>query len=490
MDIKLISAELRPRRPWEAIDLGISLGRRHLGRILLFWSLSVVPAIVLLTVLLQPNYLLLFILIWWLKPLFDRVPLFYLSRALFGSAPTLRDFFRALPGLCTRHLFNALVVARFSPTRSSVMPIKELEGLNGPAYFLRRKALMQSGAGHSMWFLAICLFLWFFFTYAFVLFASAAMPTVAPPTPGGSIVILSEFLDSGKIALEPIKILGLLSAWVLALTFTEILYVAGGFGIYLNARTGLEGWDIELTFRRIANRLRRAKSGGRVSLLAASLLFTILPTSTDAQISRGQPGEVIERVLDHEDFEIHTRTEKRKKQGEQKTTDYADSLSFLANVGPFLFWLLVTVLLLILLVLIYRNRHFFRSRDRGSTEKKSRARTILGMNITPESLPDDIARAAREAWNQNRHREALSLLYRGALSWLVESGNSPVRESDTEIDCLGHAQSNPAAQGYFSYIELLTATWTRLAYGSLIPDEDEMEQLLQGWPFNRKEPRE
>ena len=30
--------------------------------------------------------------------------------------------------------------------------------------------------------------------------------------------------------------------------------VAGGFGLYLNRRTELEAWDIEITFRRMARR--------------------------------------------------------------------------------------------------------------------------------------------------------------------------------------------------------------------------------------------
>ena len=35
----------------------------------------------------------------------------------------------------------------------------------------------------------------------------------------------------------------------------EPLYVAGGFSLYLNRRTVLEGWDIEIAFRRMARRL-------------------------------------------------------------------------------------------------------------------------------------------------------------------------------------------------------------------------------------------
>ena len=489
MNIELISAELRPRRPWEAIDLGISLCRRHLGKLLLLWSLSVLPVIALLSVLLWPNYLLLCLSIWWLKPLFDRVPLFYLSRALFSSAPSLREFFRALPRLLTRHLFDSLFLGRFSTTRSSVMPIKELEGLTGDAYRHRRNALMQSGGGHARWFLAICLFLWFFFTYALALFASVAMPTAAP-TPADTFAVLLEFLSSGTMALEPVKIFGLLCAWVLALTFTEILYVAGGFGIYLNARTGLEGWDVELTFRRIANRVRKIQSGGLAGLLAASLLLMILPSSAGARVPGERPGEVIERVLEHEDFEIHTRTERVRKSDRESEKEYAGSFSFLAGLVQILWWLLVTIFLLLLIFLIYRNRHFFSgARSRTSRKEKSRARTILGMEITPESLPGDIVGAARFAWNENRKKEALSLLYRGALSWLVESAQSPIRESDTEIDCLGHARATPAAQGHFRYMETLTVTWIGIAYGRLEPNEDDMEQLLQGWPFNKEVPR-
>ena len=36
-----------------------------------------------------------------------------------------------------------------------------------------------------------------------------------------------------------------------AICVVEPLYVAGGFGLYLNRRTELEAWDIEIAFRRI-----------------------------------------------------------------------------------------------------------------------------------------------------------------------------------------------------------------------------------------------
>src|SRR6185295_18661046 len=45
----------------------------------------------------------------------------------------------------------------------------------------------------------------------------------------------------------------LLSAlYCAAVALIEPLYVAGGFALYLNRRTALEGWDLEVQLRRIA----------------------------------------------------------------------------------------------------------------------------------------------------------------------------------------------------------------------------------------------
>ncbi|HAQ27742.1 MAG TPA: DUF4129 domain-containing protein, partial [Pseudomonas sp.] len=43
--------------------------------------------------------------------------------------------------------------------------------------------------------------------------------------------------------------------YALVLVVWEPIYVASGFSLYLNRRTILEGWDIELAFRRLRTRL-------------------------------------------------------------------------------------------------------------------------------------------------------------------------------------------------------------------------------------------
>ena len=59
--------------------------------------------------------------------------------------------------------------------------------------------------------------------------------------------------------------------YALVLVVWEPIYVACGFSLYLNRRTVLEAWDIELVFRRMRQRLISASS---VLLIAVMLLMS------------------------------------------------------------------------------------------------------------------------------------------------------------------------------------------------------------------------
>src|SRR3569623_3406531 len=93
MRLDASTVALRMRTPWEATDLGIALVRAHAGRVWSAWFLSALPAFVLFTAfaLALAAPWLGALLMWWAKPVFDRVPLFVISRAVFGATPSLRD---------------------------------------------------------------------------------------------------------------------------------------------------------------------------------------------------------------------------------------------------------------------------------------------------------------------------------------------------------------------------------------------------------------
>lgn len=78
----------------------------------------------------------------------------------------------------------------------------------------------------------------------------------------------------------------------------------------------------------------------------------------------------------------------------------------------------------------------------------------------------------------------MRLLYAGSLNWMMHRGGLPIRESDTEGDCLRHAAQLPDA-GQTSYFQFLTRTWMSHTYGDTQPASGEMELLVQQWPFKK-----
>ena len=91
------------------------------------------------------------------------------------------------------------------------------------------------------------------------------------------------------------------------------------------------------------------------------------------------------------------------------------------------------------------------------------ARRIQGMDLTPESLPDDIGAAALALFEAGRSREALSLMYRGALSRAVHRYGVSIEASYTEKEvqeAVNAALDAPRA----AYIGEIIATWQRVVY--------------------------
>lgn len=92
MKLEALTVTLRPRTSWEAAELGMALVRRHAGAIWKPWLLVTVPILVLLNAVGWALDLLWLsgLLMWWLKPWFDRIVLFVISRAVFGETPGTR----------------------------------------------------------------------------------------------------------------------------------------------------------------------------------------------------------------------------------------------------------------------------------------------------------------------------------------------------------------------------------------------------------------
>ncbi len=493
-----LSVTVRPRNPWEAMDLGLRMLQRWWRDLLPAWLIISLPLFILFNIIFRDNPGWALILTWWCKPLYDRVLLLVYSRRVFGQQVNIQEVFAALPDLLWRSgLWLHLTIYRLDFTRSFRLPIWQLEGLRGKSRSKRVYALSGRAGGYATWLTLICLHLEAFLQLALVGLLWMFTPEVI-------VQSVWEYFWN-LMAGESFPYWFLLSVnivYYLGVTIIEPFFVAAGFALYLNRRTLLEGWDIEIAFRRLANRI---KSFGRnTGRIAASLLLTgilsayCLPQPLQAEeittdkealsaqrLAASDSGEVIRQVLQDKDFGGERMTEEwALKEFERTAMDkpeldlgwIADIIRSLANLTEVLLWVGIILLALFLISRIARMVN--------PPGKDQRARNIpaviSGLDIRPESLPDDVAGTARALWQQGQYREALSLLYRGTVSSLVHHYEVNLTEGATEGDVL-QASGPLLANETLDLLRQITRSWQTIAYAHRQPDDRQAQQVFSAW---------
>ena len=134
--------------------------------------------------------------------------------------------------------------------------------------------------------------------------------------------------------------------------------------------------------------------------------------------------------------------------------------------------------------LVWINRHAFIFRRVGMEKSIARdsARVVMGMDVSPETLPADVPSAAWALWKQGMHQEALGLLYRGAISRVIEIAQVEIQESDTEGDCVRRVDE-AGTVAHPEYFRGITRVWIQLAYAGRHPGDEDVESLCKQWPF-------
>ena len=255
---------------------------------------------------------------------------------------------------------------------------------------------------------------------------------------------------------------------------------AAGFTLYLQRRTHLEGWDIELRFRQLADRVRAA-----AAVATLTLCFVLAPLPAARAQTPPDPGAEIKQVLADPEFG-HQETRSRivfvGPSWEPKDDGKPMDLSWLEEIGKVLAaasraaaWILGAAVIgfaLFHLARYLRLQGFDRSRQ-------ARPDFLFGLDVRPQSLPDDIPGTARALARDGRLREALSLLYRGALVRFMDEGIEFLA-GDTEGDCMKRvdAAANVPRRSYFRRV---VALWQALAYGHFAIDASQVETLAMEW---------
>jgi hypothetical protein len=149
----------------------------------------------------------------------------------------------------------------------------------------------------------------------------------------------------------------------------------------------------------------------------------------------------------------------------------------LASVQEFLQWTLAALAVIGLVYLLQRWMPRWLDAPRAAYRPPD---ALFGLALAPESLPDDVAAAAAALVREGRLREALSLLYRGALSVLVHRNHVALAEGDTEGDCV-RAARKALPENAAEYFARLVQTWTGAAYAGRLPDAARAESLCRDW---------
>jgi hypothetical protein len=445
-----IAVTLRRRSPWEATDLGIAmlqrwwrpvyavhalvLGLVSAAALALGWAFDAVWAAILA--------------IWWLKPLYDRAVLHVLSRAVFGDVPGPRQVLRSAREWLFTGLLQSLTLHRLDLARSFNLPVRQLEGQRGREARARRRVLGRRARGSAAWLTIV----WVHFE-AVLLWSAGALTQLLLPAQlerarGEQLAFFGGFFD-----------------WISAATLTDGLvfaavwlalepfYVAAGFALYLNRRTLLEGWDIEVALRRIA-----ARHAAAVAVCLLSCLCFLAPAPAYAQ-DKDPKQEVAEVLKDREFGYFRDTTVWRlrdpfePKAPEPRANPFEGIGYAIARAMQALLWILA------LAGGAYLLWWASRLLPRAAAPRREAYRApgaLFGMELAPDKLPPDVAAAASALAREGRLREALGLLYRGALSELVHRRGVHLLPS--------HTEGEAARLAGMPYFAALVDAWRACAY--------------------------
>jgi hypothetical protein len=486
MELDRLAAALRPRRPWEGLDLGFALGRTWLGTLWPLWWASALPCALLALALSLPvgSATLWMLAVWWLKPLYEAPLAIWISRALFGERLPLR----ALPSILrlswTRRLLPFLLWRRLSPTRSFGMPVALLEGLSGAQARARRQVL-HGGSAAPGWLTIVCYHFEAFLWGGMLIALAWLIPDELPR------------LDLGVAVTDSESWLYWLSSLLYIVAFSLIapFYTASGFALYLTRRTELEAWDLELELRQ-AERPRigpkRARTGAPATVLVAAAALALLgpvggrDASATELPTRDSARTLIAEILkdpafgETREMSVWVPILGSEQQRQTKPPEWLSVFGdFAVAIGAGLKWLLLALAVAAVALLARRVLRDWRPRLTRPRRRRAPQPQTEPIQIDSDPHPDGLANLVRARLAAGDIRGALALLYRGGLAHLARRG-ADVPKSITEGESLRLAARHLAPVELKSF-RGMTGDWQALAYAHRVPAPDIVSERLEDW---------
>ncbi len=489
MKIENLRISLRERNPWQAIDMGFNIARAFYPTLvksyLLGFSLVSIPVIFLLFK--YPFWASL--VIWYLKPLFETGPQVLLSRKIFDENFSNKQIFSITLQSIKKNIFHALVPLRFTIKRSFLMPLFLLENLPKK---LRKKRLKTFQMGQYKGPTSLTILL----AHAELLFYLVILFSIYQFIPEFERVNLNVLWQQQQshLALEWTSIF----CWFITIVLIAPFYISSGFALYLNKRIELEGWDIELSFKRIKNRLKKLSTVASCILLTFFLIHT--PSKSFAaekpELSKTSESKIQSPEKNKMNIKIHEEIEKimqneplvYKSSGSQwkfkhKDQDPGSSLNLIWFAGFFeiILWAAVIVLILWLLLKIPAVAKMRVSQS--TTEKIIRHADVFGMKLSEQDLNINLSDAITRALAQNDLRKAMALMLSSSLGELALKRNRNIPKGATENDCLNLAQNMQLKKNWLNWFERLLHFWSMLAWGHKNISKMQVETLFRQAPL-------
>jgi hypothetical protein len=489
---------LRQRSGWEAADSGILIWRNNLPSLLCFFGLPLlIPALAVIFIPLEVPFWAAALGLWWLKPFFDRFVLHIAALRFFEPEASPGRLFKGLGRSLGRGLPGDLLWRRFSPWRSASMPLRTLENLRSAAV-KRRKQDLEKGCLNFCILLSILgLGIEGILLLSEIFFFS----------------IMAEYLDSPLIRyiIDNVPRGPLFFAcYCFNYLLLESLYVCMGFGLYINSRVVVEGWDIQLQFQRFAK--LRKRPGGAALVLVLLLAFCVPRDAFSGE--EPVPLQSLEEVLKSRDFGGEeegwgVRLKRWKEPEEQKPFQF-NTLSWAERVREWIARILRFVLAAAALVLaafsVRRLCKTERNPRRGKGRSRNAARGAAGDDAAADGASADPRRLlewSRACYVRGELREAWAACLAAAIAaagirWglafprnateyeclaLVRAWAAPAATPRTETagDPAAAGNGNGAGEGPRAAARAfadLVKNWTALAYGGLSPGTDALDRAL------------
>lgn len=499
MNLDRLQVVLKPRSTWQTMDLGITVGK-HFFLPLFMISLSMTALLTAVFYTLSFDIWITILLLFWFKPIIERPILFYLSRSIFSDAPSFYQLITQMPSILFRQGLKTFTYRRIGLSRSFNDPVVSLEGLDKSARQQRLQVLHKIDTGSS----------WLSILGILIELLIQVSLYLAPV-----IMLPSDFIDwstDDGYALQSQTLDNLLTilSYAIAVSLVAPFYVSCGFMLYLNCRTKLEAWHLELGFKKIAQRFSTL-----IPSIALIFCFFIAPqdiafAQTQATESEqttpfkekntyplidNQEANAIRLELEsilasdlfgehyqekeyHIDWDLNWNFDFDQKDSNLEKPEYP-WLAFIQDLALYFKYFIILCLagLLIFVLFKFRVWQYFKQ---FSPLKTAKPKTVMGMAVNKDSLPKQAYDAISTHIENQEMREALSLMFRCHISQAIHHQGIPFKNSHTEQECLALIREyRPENEAMI--FSRMTQLWLNLAYAHEELNPEDVRSLLDAW---------